>query len=111
MPSAAIRDGWHRLAGLNCQRHRAGLHRAGARAGWWLLAALVLAPILLLAGCGQPGGYSQYGAAPYGGIAAEPVLGAWSIITRRRVHRMTPGVPISARRRRATTFPSNGSAR
>ena len=64
MPSAAVFKGLHRPA----RRHRDGAH-----AGRWLLAALVLAPILLLAGCGQPGGYSQYGALPYG-IGQSPSL-------------------------------------
>ena len=68
MPSAAVFKGSRCLV----RRHREGLGD-GPGAARWLLAALVLAPILLLAGCGRPGGYSQYGALPYG-IGQSPSL-------------------------------------
>ncbi len=79
MLSAAIRDRLQRLSGLHraglhrARLRRIGLHRAGPGAGQWLRAVLVLAPILVLAGCGQPGGYSRYGALPYG-IGQSPSL-------------------------------------
>ncbi len=71
MPSPAIlirlhrRNELHRLSGLN---------RAGPSAGRWLRSVLALLPVLLLAACGQPGGYSQYGALPYGGVGQSPSL-------------------------------------